>query len=80
MRASNVPRLRPHKLGRATTLVIRFPPRSISAVVICRERDGGGWITLAGAHGWVFGSLADARLAARWLARNFGLPIRESVS
>jgi hypothetical protein len=39
----------------------------------------GGWITLAGAHGWVFGSLADARLAARWLARNLNLPIREFV-
>jgi hypothetical protein len=58
-------------------VIIRFPPRRIRVVIVCRERDGDGWITLAGAHGWVFGSLADARLAARWLAHNLGLPIRE---
>src|SRR5262249_20958739 len=51
--------------------------RAIHAIVVCRERNGDGWITLAGAHGWVFGSLADARLEARWLADNFQLPIRE---
>jgi hypothetical protein len=58
-------------------MVIRFPPRAIHAIVICHERDGDGWLTLAGAHGWVFGSLADAQLAARWLARNLNLPVRE---
>jgi hypothetical protein len=58
-------------------LVIRFPARAISTIVVCKDRNGDGWITLAGAHGWVFGSLADARLAARWLARNLGLPIPE---
>jgi hypothetical protein len=58
-------------------LILRFPPRRIHAIVICRERDGDGWLTLAGAHGWLFGSLADAQLAARWLARNLNLPIRE---
>ena len=57
--------------------VLRFPPRSIGVIIICKTRDADGWLTLAGAHGWVFGSLADARLEARWLADNFQLPIRE---
>jgi hypothetical protein len=59
------------------TTVIRFPPRSVRAVLIASERDGEGWLTLAGAHGWLFGSLADARAEARWLSHNLGLPIRE---
>jgi hypothetical protein len=42
-----------------------------------RERGGGDWLVIAGAHGWLFGSLADAQSAARWLAHNLGLPIRE---
>jgi hypothetical protein len=58
-------------------LVIRFPPRSIHAVIVARERDGDGWITLARGHAWAFGSLADARLEARLLADNFQLPIHE---
>jgi hypothetical protein len=58
-------------------MLIRFPPRRLRAVIICRERDGEGWLTLAGAHGWLFGSLAEARTEAHWLAHNFGLAIRE---
>jgi hypothetical protein len=58
-------------------MLIRFPARAIRAVLICRERNGDGWLTLAGAHGWLFGSLAEARAEAHWLARNLGLPIRE---
>jgi hypothetical protein len=54
--------------------VIRFPPRH--AVLICREQNG-GWLAIAGAHGWLFGSLAEARAEAHWLARNLGLPVRE---
>jgi hypothetical protein len=61
-------------------VLIRFPPRRICAVVVCRDRDADGWLTIAGAHGWLFGSLADARSEARWLARNLGLPIREVLS
>jgi hypothetical protein len=60
-------------------MFIRFPPRRIGAVIICRARDG-GWLTLAGAHAWLFGSLADARAEARWLAHNLGFPIREVLS
>jgi hypothetical protein len=60
------------------SLVVRFPPRRIRAVVICRARDGDGWLAIVNGHGWVFGSLADAQLEARWLARNLNLPIAES--
>jgi hypothetical protein len=62
-----------------TAAIIRFPPRRLAAVFVCRERDGDGWLALAGAHGWLFGSVAEARLAARWLSRNFGLPVREAI-
>jgi hypothetical protein len=58
-------------------VIIRFPPRAIAAIIVCKEHDADGWITLAGAHGWIFGSLAEARLEARWLAHNLHLPIRE---
>lgn len=57
---------------------VRFPPRRSGAIVVCRERDGQGWLTLAGAHGWVSGSLADAIAEAVWLGRNLGRPIREA--
>jgi hypothetical protein len=58
-------------------VIIRFPPRPIGAVLICRERNGDGWLTIVGDHGWLFGSVTDARAEARWLSRNLGLPIRE---
>jgi hypothetical protein len=61
-------------------VLIRFPPRAHRAVIICRERDDAGWLTIAGAHGWLFGSLADARAEARWLSHNLDLPIRELVT
>jgi hypothetical protein len=59
--------------------IIRFPVRPSAAIFICRERDGEGWLTLAGSHGWLFGSRADANVEARWLAKNFGLPVREAT-
>jgi len=49
-------------------------------VLIVRERDGTGWITIAGAHGWLSGSLTDARAEARWLSHNLNLPIVEHSS
>jgi hypothetical protein len=61
-------------------VIIRFPPRRIGAVIICREREVGGWLVIARAHGWLFGSIAEARVEARWLADNFRLPIREFLS
>jgi hypothetical protein len=63
-----------------TAAIIRFPPRRIAAVLICRERHGAGWLAIAGAHGWLFGSILEARAEAHWLSRNLGLPIREVVT
>jgi hypothetical protein len=57
--------------------ILRFPLRALAAVLVTREPDG-GWLVLARSHGWVCGSLGEARAEARWLARNLGgLPIRE---
>jgi hypothetical protein len=61
---------------RTQSVVIRFPLRRV-AILIARERDGDGWLALAGPHGWLFGSLADAQHEAKWLARNLGLQVRE---
>jgi hypothetical protein len=58
-----------------TGVIIRFPLRRM--ILICRERDGAGWLAIAGSHGWLFGSILEARAEARWLARNLSLPIRE---
>jgi hypothetical protein len=57
------------------TTVTRFPLRRVT-ILIVRERDGQGWLTLAGAHGWLFGSYEAAMAEAKWLAHNFNLPIR----
>ena len=58
--------------------VVRFPPRHSAAVFICSERAGDGWLAIAGAHGWLCGSLSEARAVARWLSGNLGgLPVRE---
>jgi hypothetical protein len=57
--------------------VIRFPPRRMAAVFICKERNGSGWLAIAGAHAWLFGSHDQAVAEARWLAANLGFPIRE---
>jgi hypothetical protein len=58
--------------------VIRFPPRATSAVFVCRERGGEGWLAIVGSSGWLFASIDEARAAARWLSRNFGgAPVRE---
>jgi hypothetical protein len=60
-----------------TATLIRFPPRRSAAILDCADRDGGGWLAIAGAHGWLFGSHAEARAEAQWLAHNLGFPIRE---
>ena len=65
-------------LSKIQSVVIRFPLRRAS-ILIVRERDGEGWLALAGSHGWLFGSLSDAQYEAKWLARNLSLPIRECV-
>jgi hypothetical protein len=49
----------------------------VRAVIVCRDRNGDGWLTIAGAHGWLFGSRREAQLEAAWLSRNLNLSIRE---
>ena len=56
--------------------VVRFPLRRIAAILVTRERNGEGWLALAGSHGWLFGSRAEALQEAAWLARNLDLPVR----
>jgi hypothetical protein len=55
--------------------LVRFPLRRIAAILVMRERDG-GWLTLHGSNGWLFGSRAEALREASWLARNLNLPVR----
>jgi hypothetical protein len=55
--------------------IIRFPPRRSVAVLIMR--DGGGWLVLAGSHGWIHGDAEAARSDAQWLSQNLALPVRE---
>jgi hypothetical protein len=56
-----------------TAAVIRFPPRRGRAVWLVPARDGGGWLVLLGANGWIFGSRLDALKDAAWLACSTGL-------
>jgi hypothetical protein len=48
-----------------TAAVIRFPPRRASAVFVCEERAGDGWLVLARDHGWLHGDMAALVAAAR---------------
>jgi hypothetical protein len=61
-----------------TSAVVRFPARRIAAVWLLQASEG-GWLVLARGHGWLHGSRSDALANARWLARNFGFPIREAT-
>lgn len=61
-----------------TASIIRFPLRRVASILVVRERDGAGWLTLCGSCGWLLGSPTDAIAEAKSLACNFGgLPIRE---
>jgi hypothetical protein len=59
--------------------VLRFPLRQTGAILICKERDGAGWLVCARNHGWLHGDRRSALADAQWLANNFGLPVREIV-
>lgn len=48
--------------------------------VVIRRDKAGGWLVTLGDHGWLFGSLREARAEAQWLARNHSLPIHEDWS
>jgi len=59
----------------STASLIRFPARRAAAIfIVCA--DEGGWLALAGSHGWLFGSWHEAQAEATWLAGNLGIPIR----
>jgi hypothetical protein len=55
-----------------TASVISFPRRCVWVF----PADEGGWLVLAGGHGWLHGDYLNAMDDARWLARNMNLPIR----
>jgi hypothetical protein len=57
-----------------TCVIRRFPYRRVAAVLVFQADDG--WLALAGSHGWLFGSRAEALQEASWLARNLNLPVR----
>jgi hypothetical protein len=59
--------------------ILRFPLRRTGAILICKERDGGGWLVCARDHGWVHGDQRSALVDAHWLAWNLGLPVREAL-
>jgi len=54
--------------------IVRFPPRRSGVVWILQAE--GAWLVLAGSHGWVHGDQNSAITDAKWLAENYGLPIR----
>jgi len=56
--------------------IARFPLHRAASLLV-REREGDGWLALAGPNGWSFGSLDEARHEAKWLARNLSLSVRE---
>jgi hypothetical protein len=57
--------------------ILRFPMRCAACVWLVRE--GSGWLVVVREHGWIFGDRRSALADARWLARNFDLPLREGV-
>ena len=54
--------------------IIRLIPRRAAIWIMADPDDG--WLVLAGDHGWLHGDRRAAVDDARWLARNFNLPIR----
>jgi hypothetical protein len=64
--------------GARAMTVVRLPPRRMAAVFVCEERSG-GWLVLAGSHGWIHGDRRAALADAHWLGWNLGLPVREAL-
>jgi hypothetical protein len=58
----------------AKSQVIRFPAKRW-CVWVTQARDDGTCLVLAGNHGWAHPDYQNALDDARWLARNFNLPI-----
>jgi hypothetical protein len=49
---------------------------TLQARVVRIMRENGAWLVVVGGHGWLHGDRRAALADARWLAGNFGLPIR----
>jgi hypothetical protein len=60
-----------------TASVIRFPMRNAAAVFVMAAEDG--WWVLVRSHGWLHGNHAAAVEDAKWLAENYGMPIRNGA-
>jgi hypothetical protein len=61
--------------------IIQFPSsRALRAVRVMREPgDLGGWVTLAGACGWIHGDYASAFRDACEIAAGFGMTVVSSA-
>jgi len=53
--------------------VIQFPPRGPFSVHV--ETEGPAWLVICRAHGWLFGSRAEALAEARAIATGFGIAV-----
>jgi hypothetical protein len=63
------PAARPlHAASRRTPVAVRI------------TREDKAWLVVVGAHGWLHGDERSALADARWLASNFGLPIRRGAA
>jgi hypothetical protein len=54
--------------------IYRFPDRARTAILVVHDDDG--WLVLAAGHGWLHGDRDEALRDARWLAANYGRPVR----
>ena len=53
--------------------------RAVPLVWLLQASEG-GWLVLAGSHGWLHGDRRAALADAHWLAWNLGLAVREVVA
>jgi hypothetical protein len=55
-------------------------PRRRAPVAVRITQQNKAWLVVVGAHGWLHGDERSALADARWLAGNFGLPIRRGAT
>jgi hypothetical protein len=53
--------------------IVRFPT-ALNCIWILAGNDD-PWTVVVGSYGWIYGSHHEAWKDARWLSRNYGLPI-----
>ena len=59
-----------------TAHIVRFPSR----ITIAPDSSGGWLVLTPRRHGWLHGSLADARKDAAWLSKNLGIAVFEATT